>query len=58
MGTVALYVLVSGVMQNCYLRSSQCNAELDGEVNSWDEGVGNTPASVPSLLQVNLACNF
>ncbi|TFK08473.1 GATA zinc finger domain-containing protein 1 [Platysternon megacephalum] len=28
MGTVALYVLVSSVIQNCYLRSSQCSAEL------------------------------
>ncbi|XP_044848918.1 uncharacterized protein LOC123352607 isoform X2 [Mauremys mutica] len=52
MGTVALYVLVSSVIQNCYLRSSQCSAELDGEVNTWDEGVRNIPASVTSLLQL------
>ncbi|XP_065428645.1 uncharacterized protein LOC103306177 isoform X2 [Chrysemys picta bellii] len=55
MGTVALYVLVSSVIQNCYLRSSQCRAELDGEVNTWDEGVRNTPASVTSLLQLRRA---
>ncbi|XP_067398289.1 uncharacterized protein [Emydura macquarii macquarii] len=55
MGTLALYVLVSGVIQNCYLRSSQCNAELDGEVNPWGEGVGNIPASLASLLQLRRA---
>ncbi|XP_050782795.1 uncharacterized protein LOC127036171 [Gopherus flavomarginatus] len=55
MGTVALCVLVSSVIQNCCLRSSQCSAELDGEVNTWDEGVRNTPASVTSLLQLRRA---
>ncbi|CAM4647668.1 unnamed protein product [Lepidochelys olivacea] len=55
MGTVALYVLVSSVIQNCCVRSSQCRAEPDGEVNTWDEGVGNTPASVTSLLQLRQA---
>ncbi|XP_074871791.1 uncharacterized protein LOC142024060 isoform X2 [Carettochelys insculpta] len=55
MVTVALFVLVSNMMQNCYLRSSQCSAEQDGEVNAWDEQVGNTSASVSSFLRLGPA---